>query len=155
MDFDIRSCLVRGLLGKMPRAHMGKARFLTKQMTWAERIDAMADAKDQAKDAIDEDASKAKQATETVAGKADETLSHVRDSTEPALERAQAGYRQVAEHTQEGIRQAGAVVRGNPGISVSAAFGVGIAIGVVIGIRLRPSKRDDLSSYFHRPSWLG
>jgi hypothetical protein len=70
------------------------------------------------------------------------------------MEQAQAGYRQVAKHTQEGLQQAGEVVRANPGMSLSAAFGVGIALGVVIGICVRPSRPHDLASHFHRPSWL-
>jgi ElaB/YqjD/DUF883 family membrane-anchored ribosome-binding protein len=114
----------------------------------------MADVKERAKDAVDEGTANAKESADTLADKAGEVMSDVRGYAGQVVEQSRQGYRQVAEQTQEGIRQAGAVVRGNPGLSLSAAFGVGIALGVVIGISLRPAKRNDFASYFHRPSWL-
>jgi len=114
----------------------------------------MADVKDRAKDAVDEGAAKAKETTDTLAEKAGEVMSDVRGYAEHVIEQSQQGYRQVADQTQEGIRLAGAVVRENPGLSVSAAFCIGVAAGVVIGISLRPSRRNDFSSHFHRPRWL-
>ena len=114
----------------------------------------MADAKDRAKEAVDEGAAKAKETADTLAEKAGEVMSDVRGYAGHVLEQSRQGYGQVAKHAHEGIRQADAVVRGNPGLSVSAAFGVGVALGVVIGISLRPSRRNDLSSHFHRPEWL-
>jgi ElaB/YqjD/DUF883 family membrane-anchored ribosome-binding protein len=113
----------------------------------------MADVKDQAKRAIDEGSSKAKEVTNSVGSTAEETLAQVRDWATPALERAQAGYRQVAEHTQEGIQRVGKVVSTNPGISVSAAFGFGVALGVVITMSLRTPKRHGFRSHFRRLGW--
>ncbi len=103
----------------------------------------MADVKERANDAVNEGAAKAKETTDALVGKADEVMSDVRGYAENVLEQSRQGY-----------RQAGAVVRRNPGLSVSTAFGIGVALGVVIGISLRPAKRNDFSSHFHRPSWL-
>jgi ElaB/YqjD/DUF883 family membrane-anchored ribosome-binding protein len=114
----------------------------------------MADAKDRAKDAMEEGATKAKGTENTLVETAGEVISNVSDYAGHVLEQSRQGFGQVADHAQTGIRHAGAVVRGNPGLSVSAAFGVGIALGIVIGISLRPSRRNDFSSYLHRPSWL-
>jgi ElaB/YqjD/DUF883 family membrane-anchored ribosome-binding protein len=114
----------------------------------------MADAKDRAKDAVDEGTAKAKETADTLAEKAGAVMSDVRGYAGHVLEQSRQGYGQVAKHAHEGIRQADAVVRGNPALSVSAVFGVGVALGVVIGISLRPSRRNDLSSHFHRPEWL-
>jgi ElaB/YqjD/DUF883 family membrane-anchored ribosome-binding protein len=47
---------------------------------------------------------------------------------------AKATYRQVAGQAQDGLRHAEEFVRGNPMPSVAAVFGVGIAVGIVIGI---------------------
>ncbi len=115
----------------------------------------MADVKDQAKGSIDEGASKAKKVTDSVASTTEETLGHLRDRAEPVLELAKAGYRQVAEHTKERVQRVGEVVSANPGISVSAAFGFGIALGVVITMSLRTPKPHGFASHFHRPGWLG
>jgi hypothetical protein len=81
-------------------------------------------------------------------------VSDVRGYAAHVLEQSKQEYGQAAEYAQKGLHQAGTVVRGNPGLSVSAAFGVGIALGVVIGISLRPSRRNDFSSHFQRPGWL-
>jgi ElaB/YqjD/DUF883 family membrane-anchored ribosome-binding protein len=114
----------------------------------------MADAKERAKDAVDEGTARAKETTDTLAEKAGEVMSDVRGYAGHVLEQSRQGYGQVVEHAEKGILQAGAVVRGNPGLSVSAAFGIGMALGVVIGISLRPGRRNDFSSHFHRPRWL-
>jgi ElaB/YqjD/DUF883 family membrane-anchored ribosome-binding protein len=96
----------------------------------------MADAKDQAKDAINEGADRAKKAAEAVAEKAGEVMSGVRGYAEQVAGQS----REVAERTQEGIRRAGAVIHENPGPSVAMAFGVGIAFGAIIGLSLRSSR---------------
>ena len=115
----------------------------------------MADVKAQAKGAMDEGASKAKEITEPVACTAEETLTQVREWAQPALERAHAGYRKVAEQTQEGIQRVGEVVTANPGMSVSAAFGFGVALGVVITMSIRrPPKPHGFLSHFRPLSWL-
>lgn len=115
----------------------------------------MNDLKDQAKNSIHDGTDKAKKVAETVADKASEMMGSVRTLAEQAADQSRAGYHEVAERAQQGIRQAGNVVRGYPGLSLSAAFGVGIVAGIVIGISLRPSRRNDWSSHLHRPSWLG
>jgi ElaB/YqjD/DUF883 family membrane-anchored ribosome-binding protein len=94
----------------------------------------MADLRDRAKDAVEEGTSNAKKVAEVVADKAAEAVSHVRTWAEPMLDQTHEGYRQLAEQAQDGLRHASKVVRGNPMPSVAAVFGVGIALGVVIGI---------------------
>jgi ElaB/YqjD/DUF883 family membrane-anchored ribosome-binding protein len=97
----------------------------------------MADFNDQAKDAIDEGAETAKKVAVAVADKAADVMSGVRDYADRVVGQTREGYGQVAERAQEGIRLADAVVRGNPGPSVATAFGVGIAIGVIVGLTVR------------------
>jgi ElaB/YqjD/DUF883 family membrane-anchored ribosome-binding protein len=115
----------------------------------------MADAKNRVKDAVDEGATKAKDTSNTLAATAGEVMSDVRDYAGHVLEQSRQGFGQVADHAQTAVRQAGEVVRGNPGLSLSAVFGVGIALGVVIGISWRrPSRRNDFLSHLRRPGWL-
>jgi ElaB/YqjD/DUF883 family membrane-anchored ribosome-binding protein len=114
----------------------------------------MADTKERAKDAVAEGATKAKEATNTLAETAGEVMNEVRGYAGHVLEQSRQGFGEVADHAQTGMRHAGAVVRGNPGLSVVAAFGVGIALGVVIGIRRWPSRRNDFSSRLRRLGWL-
>ena len=97
----------------------------------------MADVEDRANDAIHEGEDGVKQGAEVVAEKAGEVMSGVRGYAGHVAEQSRRGYRQVAEETREGIRQAGAVVRGNLGPSVATAFGIGIAVGVIVGLSLR------------------
>jgi hypothetical protein len=115
----------------------------------------MADAKDRVTDAGEEAASKAKAVADTVAKKADEVVNGARDFAGHLTEQSRQGYEQVAAHAQNGMRQASASIRANPGLAVTAAFGLGVAVGVVIGMSARPSRRNDFSSHFHRPDWLG
>ena len=115
----------------------------------------MADVKERVADAGEEAASKAKGVADTVAKKADEVMNGARDLAGHLTEQSRDGYRQVAAHAQNGVQQASASVRANPVLVVTAAFGVGVALGVVIGLNSRPSRRHDFSSHFHRPSWLG
>ena len=100
----------------------------------------MADAKDQAKDTFDKGADAAKKAADSVADKAGDVLCGAHGYADRVAGQAREGYRQVAERTHEGIRRADAIVRGNPGPSVAAAFGVGVAVGVILGLSL-PSRR--------------
>jgi len=46
-------------------------------------------------------------------------------------------YQDVAEHLGEGYEQVDHVFRSNPTKSVAAAFGIGIAVGVMVGLALR------------------
>jgi ElaB/YqjD/DUF883 family membrane-anchored ribosome-binding protein len=115
----------------------------------------MADVKERVADAGEEAASKAKGAADLVAKKTDEVVNVARDFAGHVTEQSREGYRQVAAQAQSGMRQASESVRANPGLAVTAAFGVGVALGVVIGLSSRPSRRNDLSSHFHRPGWLG
>ena len=46
-------------------------------------------------------------------------------------------YQDVAEQVGEGYDQAEGMVRRNPTQSVAAAFGVGLALGVMVGLALR------------------
>jgi ElaB/YqjD/DUF883 family membrane-anchored ribosome-binding protein len=114
----------------------------------------MADTKERTRDAVDDGAAKAKETADTIASKAGEVIGDVRGYAGHVAEQSRQGYRQVAEQAQEGVRQAGAAISGNPGRSAAMAFGVGVALGVVIGMSMRPKKRDDLSSRLHLPGWL-
>jgi ElaB/YqjD/DUF883 family membrane-anchored ribosome-binding protein len=96
----------------------------------------MADAKDQAKSAIDEGARRANKGADADADKPGDVVIGVHSYAEQVVGRSREGYRQFAERTHEGIRHAGVVVRDDPGPSVAAAFGVGIAVGVLIGLTL-------------------
>jgi ElaB/YqjD/DUF883 family membrane-anchored ribosome-binding protein len=106
----------------------------------AREDDAMADVKGQANDAISEARDGAKKVAEGVGEKAGEVMSGVRGYAEQVAGRAGEGYREVTERTREGVRRAGAVVRENPGPSVAMAFGVGIAVGAIIGLGLRSGR---------------
>jgi ElaB/YqjD/DUF883 family membrane-anchored ribosome-binding protein len=101
---------------------------------------AMADDKGRAKDAINEGSARAEKAAEGVAEKAGEVMGGVRGYAERVAGQSGEGYREVAERTREGIRRAGAAVRENPGPSVAMAFGVGIAVGAIIGLSLRSGR---------------
>jgi len=46
-------------------------------------------------------------------------------------------YQDVAEQVSDGYEQAETMVRRNPTQSVAAAFGVGLALGVMVGLALR------------------
>ena len=54
-----------------------------------------------------------------------------------AGERLRGGYDQAAEMARQRYEMAEDAVRHNPGQSVAVAFGVGIALGVVVGLALR------------------
>lgn len=115
----------------------------------------MTDVKERVADAGEEAANRAKGVADTVAKKADEVMSAARDVAGHLTEQSRQGAEQVAAHAQSGMRQATATIRAYPGLTVTAAFGVGVALGVVIGMNSRPTRRNDFSSHFHRPSWLG
>jgi ElaB/YqjD/DUF883 family membrane-anchored ribosome-binding protein len=114
----------------------------------------MASTKDQVTNTGEEVATKAKEDAATLAEKAGEVVKEVSGHAGQLAEQSRDAYKQVAKHTQKGIRQAGAVVRANPGLSLTAAFGVGVTLGILVGMTMRPSRRNDFSSHFRRPSWL-
>jgi ElaB/YqjD/DUF883 family membrane-anchored ribosome-binding protein len=115
----------------------------------------MANTKDQVTNTGEEVATKAKEETATLAEKAGEVVKEVSGHAGQLAEQSRDAYKQVAKHAEGGMRQAGAVVRAHPGLSLTTAFGVGVAVGILVGMTMRPSRRNDFSSHFHRPSWLG
>jgi uncharacterized protein YjbJ (UPF0337 family) len=46
-------------------------------------------------------------------------------------------YQQVADHVGEGYDQVQRTVRQNPAQSIAATFGIGLALGVLVGLALR------------------
>jgi ElaB/YqjD/DUF883 family membrane-anchored ribosome-binding protein len=116
---------------------------------------AMPNTKEQVKDAGEEVATKAKEEAGTLAEKAGDVMKDVRDHAGQLAEQSRDAYKQVAKHAEEPMRQAGAVIRANPGLSLTAAFGVGVTLGILVGMTMRPSRRTGFSSHFHRPGWLG
>jgi len=93
------------------------------------------------KDAIEEGAERAKGTVDRVAGKTGEMMTDVRGYAEHVFDQSRQGYRQAAERAEEGFRQAGAVVRENPGLTISAAVGLGIAVGVMVGLSMGTDRR--------------
>jgi len=100
------------------------------------RSDFMADAKDKAKDAIDEGANKARQATDMVADKAGEMASGVRDFARQAGDQIQSRYHDVEDRAREGIRKASGAISDNPLPSVAVAMGIGLGPGLLVGLTL-------------------
>ncbi len=100
----------------------------------------MADIKDLAKDANEQGANQARTAVASVAATTREALSDVRTYAQPRLNDAQAELRNLAEQAQQGFRYVEKVVRSNPGPSVAAVLGVGIAFGVLIGLSMAPRR---------------
>lgn len=66
------------------------------------------------------------QATEAVGQYAQQAGQHLRDR-----------YNDVAEQVGEGYEQVGRMVRSNPTQSLGAAFGIGIALGLMVGLAMR------------------
>ncbi len=99
----------------------------------------MSHANDRTKDAIHEGAATAREAAGAAAERSGQMISEVRGYAEHVVEQSREGLERVVEQAQQGLRKAGALIRENPGISISAAFGVGIGmgIGVIIGLSLR------------------
>ena len=89
----------------------------------------MSNSKDRLKRTIGDAADQARGSAEWVAEQAGEFASDVRDY-------ATQGYRQAAKSAEKGLRQARAAVRDNPGLTISAALGIGLLAGVIIGISL-------------------
>jgi ElaB/YqjD/DUF883 family membrane-anchored ribosome-binding protein len=62
----------------------------------------------------------------------------VSNYSQQAAGRLREGYGYVADHARERYEEAEDMVRHNPGQSLAAAFGVGLVVGVVVGLALRP-----------------
>jgi ElaB/YqjD/DUF883 family membrane-anchored ribosome-binding protein len=95
----------------------------------------MSHAKDRMRNAIGE------RAADSIAEKTNEMISHARGIAGEVLDQSRERYRQAAQRAEEGFRQAGAVVRENPGLMVTAAVGIGLAVGVLIGLSMATDRR--------------
>jgi ElaB/YqjD/DUF883 family membrane-anchored ribosome-binding protein len=101
----------------------------------------MSHSKDGLKDAIGEGAAMARGSADKVAEKAGEMMSDARGYAEHVFDQSRRGYRRAVERADEGFRQAGAVMRENPGLTISAAIGLGIAVGVIVGLSMAADRR--------------
>ena len=100
----------------------------------------MADIKDQAKDKIEEGTNWAKKTVDAAVEKAADVSSSARDYATQAVNKAQAGYEEVADRSQEVFRQADDAVRENPHLSVGAALGAGVLVGMLVVLALRSGR---------------
>jgi ElaB/YqjD/DUF883 family membrane-anchored ribosome-binding protein len=96
----------------------------------------MSHGKDHLKRTIGETADMARDSAERLADQAGEFASDVRDYASHIFDRSREGYRQAAKSAERGLRQARGVMRDNPGLTISAALGIGLLAGVIIGISL-------------------
>jgi ElaB/YqjD/DUF883 family membrane-anchored ribosome-binding protein len=100
----------------------------------------MADVKDQAKDKIGEGTNWAKKTVDAAMDKATDVSSNARDYAKQAVDKAQEGYQEIADRSKEVFRQADDAVRENPHLSVGAALGAGVFVGVLVGLALRSGR---------------
>lgn len=77
------------------------------------------------------------QAAEAVGTYAQQTGDRLRDQYGRLSTQARDQYGYAADRAREGYDQAQDVVRHNPAQSIAAAFGVGLAVGLVVGLALR------------------
>jgi ElaB/YqjD/DUF883 family membrane-anchored ribosome-binding protein len=101
----------------------------------------MSHGKDRLTRTIGETADMARDSAGRVADQAGEISSDVRDYVSHIFNRSREGYREAAKSAGKGIRQARSVVRDNPGLSISAALGIGLLAGVIIGISLGSDRK--------------
>jgi ElaB/YqjD/DUF883 family membrane-anchored ribosome-binding protein len=101
-----------------------------------------ADPTGRAKGAIHEGIDLAKKAADVVTSKASDVTAGARDSAENALAKFHEGSEQIAHLGRQGFRDADALVRANPGTSLTLAFGAGIGIGFMLGLALRPTRNQ-------------
>jgi ElaB/YqjD/DUF883 family membrane-anchored ribosome-binding protein len=101
---------------------------------------AMGDVKDQPKDKIEEVKNWAENTVDAVSDKAGDVATGVRDLAKQTLGKAQEGYQRVAEQSREVFRDADAAVRDNPHLSVGAALGAGLFVGVLVALALRSGR---------------
>jgi len=71
------------------------------------------------------------------AGAAREYAQQASSYAHQASERLRGGYDQAADMARQRYEMAQDSIRHNPGQSVAMAFGVGVALGVVVGLALR------------------
>jgi len=76
-------------------------------------------------------------ATEAVGNYAQQAADRLRDQYGNIAEQARDRYGNLLSDARDRAEYAQDVVRHNPGQSVAAAFGVGLAVGVVVGLALR------------------
>jgi len=77
------------------------------------------------------------QTAEAVGNYAHQTTDRLRDQYGRLSSQARDQYGYVADRAREGYDQAQDMVRHNPAQSIAAAFGVGLAVGLVVGLALR------------------
>jgi len=77
------------------------------------------------------------QTAEAVGNYAHQATDRLRDQYGRLSSQARDQYGYVADRAREGYDQAQDMVRHNPGQSIAAAFGVGLAVGLVVGLALR------------------
>jgi len=76
-------------------------------------------------------------ATEAVGNYAQQATDRLRDQYGHLADQARDRYGNLVNVARDRAEHAQDVVRHNPGQSVAAAFGVGLAVGVVVGLALR------------------
>jgi len=77
------------------------------------------------------------QTAEAVGNYAHQATDRLRDQYGRLSNQARDQYGYVADRAREGYDQAQDMVRHNPAQSIAAAFGVGLAVGLVVGLALR------------------
>src|SRR4051794_26728125 len=77
------------------------------------------------------------QTAEAVGNYAHQATDRLRDQYGRLSSQARDQYGQVVDRAREGYDQAQDMVRHNPAQSIAAAFGVGLAVGLVVGLALR------------------
>jgi len=77
------------------------------------------------------------QTAEAVGNYAHQATDRLRDQYGRLSSQARDQYGYVADRAREGYDQAQDMVRHNPAQSIAAAFGVGLAVGLVVGLALR------------------
>jgi ElaB/YqjD/DUF883 family membrane-anchored ribosome-binding protein len=102
------------------------------------------DLKQQRPDASQEEEKGAKKMANVLAEKSSDLKSGACALAEAATEKVKDGVRLIAEQAHEGIDRAGAIVRANPGSTLTVAFAVGIGVGLML-VRMQsppPRKRE-------------
>ncbi len=75
--------------------------------------------------------------TESTGSKMSQMAQAVGSSAEVAGDRLREHFQQIGDQAEQGYEQARQYVRQRPAQSVAAVFGVGLAIGLLIGLSLR------------------